>query len=589
MTTTGDGAVDAYAADFDNDGDLDVVGACVIEWTASWWENTNGLGTEWTEHVLPGSIYGIMCASAADLNGDGHLDILSAFSIDENIRWWENGGNGDSWTLRTVASFFEDAQSVRAADVDDDGDLDVVGSGGSSVRWWENMDGAGTSWSEHVVEASVNWGHHVNVGDVNGDGDLDIMVAAMMGNDVFWFENLDGTGTSWTTRVVTDSYNGAIHVEAADIDDDDYTDLVTCAAGAGVVTWWRNTDGTGTDWTQNTIATIYSPEYLAVTDFDQDGDPDVAGATYSADGRDVIWWENTGGAWTEHLIQGDFESASSVRAADLSGDGHPDVLGTSYATDRITWWEFEGGTPEPVVLTLTPTSPTDVPAAGGTLVYDAHLISNLSYPVSGLRYWTDVILPSGSPYGPLMVQPFTMTALMDVTVPGLTQTIPAMAPAGVYQFRGHVGYMGGPQVGDSFVFTKQETAMDDGGAFAAPAAEAWQVGGVWTLTGDPTEGEKLDASMVNTRIPLEYALTDVRPNPFNASATITVELPDVSELTVAVYNVAGQRVAELARGRVAAGTHEFAFDGSSLASGIYFVRATVPGRLNALRKVVLVK
>ncbi len=589
VTTTGDGAVDAFAADFDNDGDLDVVGACVIEWTASWWENTNGLGTEWTEHVLPGTVYGILSVHADDVNGDGEMDILAAFSVDENVRWWENNGGGASWSIRTVGAL-SDAQCVISADVTNDGDVDVIASGGDQIVFWENVGGSGTTWNQHNITVGVNWVHHVDVGYVNDDDYIDVVAATSQGDEVLWCEN-PGLGLpSWERRNVDADFNGACCVRVADMDDDGSNDVIACGAGNSLVSWWRNVDGAGTSWTENAVGSILFPEFVVPVDLDADGDLDVGCASYSD--TDINWYENTDGVgttWMAHAVESDFESASSVEAFDFSGDGVPDLLGTSYATDRITWWEFDGGTPDPVVLTLTPTSPTTIPAAGGTLVYDVHLISNLAYPVSGLRYWTDAILPNGSTYGPIMVQPFTMTAFMDVTVPDMTQTIPAMAPAGVYQFRGHVGYMAGPQVGDSFPFTKQETAVDNGGVSAAPDAESWRAGGVWTVTGDPAEGEKLDSSLENARIPVEYALTEVHPNPFNASATVTVELPEVSELTIAVYNVTGQGVAELVRGRVAAGTHSCVFDGSSLASGIYFVRAAVPGRLNAMQKVVLVK
>ena len=66
-------------------------------------------------------------------------------------------------------------------------------------------------------------------------------------------------------------------------------------------------------------------------------------------------------------------------------------------------------------------------------------------------------------------------------------------------------------------------------------------------------------------------------------------MPESADLTVTVVNTLGQQVAELAHGDFTAGQHTFTFDGSSLASGIYFVHATVPGELNAVQKIVLMK
>ncbi len=81
----------------------------------------------------------------------------------------------------------------------------------------------------------------------------------------------------------------------------------------------------------------------------------------------------------------------------------------------------------------------------------------------------------------------------------------------------------------------------------------------------------------------------ISPNPFNAATTLSVTLPKASELTLTVVNTLGQQVAELAHGSYSAGQHSFTLDGSSLASGIYFVHAAVTGELNAVQKVVLMK
>ncbi len=54
-------------------------------------------------------------------------------------------------------------------------------------------------------------------------------------------------------------------------------------------------------------------------------------------------------------------------------------------------------------------------------------------------------------------------------------------------------------------------------------------------------------------------------------------LAEASEVTVAVFDVLGRRVAVLHEGQTEAGTHRLAFDGAALPSGVYLVRATVDG------------
>jgi hypothetical protein len=62
------------------------------------------------------------------------------------------------------------------------------------------------------------------------------------------------------------------------------------------------------------------------------------------------------------------------------------------------------------------------------------------------------------------------------------------------------------------------------------------------------------------------------PNPFNSTLRISFSLPHAENVKVTVYDITGRLVAALIHGNLDAGEHEIAFDGKSLASGIYFVR-----------------
>jgi hypothetical protein len=65
------------------------------------------------------------------------------------------------------------------------------------------------------------------------------------------------------------------------------------------------------------------------------------------------------------------------------------------------------------------------------------------------------------------------------------------------------------------------------------------------------------------------------PNPFNPSTTIGYSIPGRSQVTLTVFNAIGQEVSQPVNGEMAPGYHEARFDGSGLASGLYFYRIQV--------------
>jgi hypothetical protein len=73
-------------------------------------------------------------------------------------------------------------------------------------------------------------------------------------------------------------------------------------------------------------------------------------------------------------------------------------------------------------------------------------------------------------------------------------------------------------------------------------------------------------------LPISYMLHQNYPNPFNPSTTIKFELPKTLHVSLKVYDVLGREVSVLVNDKREAGYHEVKFDGSGLASGVYFYR-----------------
>jgi len=84
-----------------------------------------------------------------------------------------------------------------------------------------------------------------------------------------------------------------------------------------------------------------------------------------------------------------------------------------------------------------------------------------------------------------------------------------------------------------------------------------------------------DVAEVDISLPTVFALEQNYPNPFNPSTSIQFSLPVDANVTIVVYNLVGEKVADVVSGDFSAGQHNVNFDASSLTSGVYFYRIDV--------------
>ena len=224
--------------------------------------------------------------------------------------------------------------------------------------------------------------------------------------------------------------------------------------------------------------------------------------------------------------------------------------------------------PSDLVVTLTPHNPPiRIPAGGGTFTYDAQ-IENITTNRINFDAWTQVILPSGAVYGPLILRTNLSIAGGQTILRVLTQFVPVAAPPGNYIFVGNVGtHPGTVEDSDNFPFSK---LAGDG---TPNHNEGWACYG-WDD----------DAPMGISA----FELSGASPNPFNPSTTINFALPHVAKVRLAVYDVNGREVAVLMEGMMPAGAHSAQFDGTALASGVYFAKLTAGG-FTSVKKMALVK
>jgi hypothetical protein len=97
-----------------------------------------------------------------------------------------------------------------------------------------------------------------------------------------------------------------------------------------------------------------------------------------------------------------------------------------------------------------------------------------------------------------------------------------------------------------------------------------------------------EGAIVTAKIlPGDYQLSQNYPNPFNPTTKVAFAVPVASEVTLTIYNITGQKVAEFA-GAYEAGNHIIEWDASNQASGIYFYKVDA-GNFEMTKKMVLLK
>ncbi|MDP6144009.1 MAG: VCBS repeat-containing protein, partial [Candidatus Marinimicrobia bacterium] len=227
----------------DNDGDLDIVSASVIDDAIAWYENDGAADPSFTAADIATSADAAHSVFAADMDNDGDLDIVSASADDNTIAWYENNGAADpSFTAADIATSAEGAASVFVADMDNDGDLDIVSASytDDAIAWYENASITPSlpSFTERTIEGNFDGAQEVYAVDMDGDGDMDVVGAAFTEHDIAWFEN--NGSQSFTERTIEDSFLGARSVYAVDMDGDGDMDVVGAAYSDDDIAWFEN-------------------------------------------------------------------------------------------------------------------------------------------------------------------------------------------------------------------------------------------------------------------------------------------------------------------------------------------------------------
>lgn len=268
-----------FAADIDNDIDhtIDVVASSYDK--LAWYKNDGSPQQhDWEENIIsnhPDDI--VSSVYAADIDDDNDVDVVGCYWWGDRVSWYENkGGNPPQWREWNI-SIQQDSTpiSVYVADIDNDTYVDVVCGfhGSNDLVWFDNNGNPHQhDWPKRNITTIGNI-RRVFATDMDHDNDIDVLGAfGVSDNSLVWFENDGTTFPSWTQHNVTTSFPSAEGCFAADIDNDDDIDVIGTAAGADKVSWFENGKFTALTWN---LDAGRDPIKTAILDFDENDFPDI--------------------------------------------------------------------------------------------------------------------------------------------------------------------------------------------------------------------------------------------------------------------------------------------------------------------------
>jgi VCBS repeat protein len=289
-----------------------------------------------------GYAYGL---AAADLDGDGHLDITAADADGRALYWFKNDGQG-RFTRHFIQRDHPKPRLERHAigDINGNGrpDVVIVENLTGDLYWFENngTPGDGRLWTQHeITVGGMPFAYDVALADLNGNGLLDVAASGWRGNQIAWFENPGASDGQWVKHLLDDGMTEARTLRVADFDGDGSPDLLATGTGADQVVWYQNPGrGATGDWRRHIIDdSSVRPAHGHPVDMDGDGDADVVlaiGMASSPSTGSVVWYENDGdpgaGVWRKHVICDHLPQAFEAFAADVDGDGNIEVVATAW-------------------------------------------------------------------------------------------------------------------------------------------------------------------------------------------------------------------------------------------------------------------
>lgn len=335
----GYGASSIAVGHFDDDSNLDLAVANSHANTLSllFGDGTGGFGGFST--VVLGPIWsGTVSVAAADFDADGQVDLVAANSGSNDVAILMGDGAGGFSTPASYGAGFV-PWVVGVADLNEDSKLDlaVANSYGDNVSILLG-DGAG---GFQRTTADYGVGRHpvsLTIIDLNGDGAEDVATAhADYENDTPADVSIllgDGAGGFPAAARSYRAGSGPLALTIAELNGDGNPDLVAANQASKDISVLLGSGGGTFQPTANYGVSAYLSDVVAA-DFNGDGSPDLAATKYFPGGNVAVLLNDGDGGFgppTEFTAIG---QPSSLAAADFNGDGNQDLFVLSWGTMAV--------------------------------------------------------------------------------------------------------------------------------------------------------------------------------------------------------------------------------------------------------------